>query len=148
MTSISWGTVTAGLQHAVLRRRDGGELIMEFPCGERTGRVVATRANCSLRVPLQARPFTTWPHWMPVCHQEFCLKHYAEFLVSSPSLVSSPKCQAELQRVEAKLQLMSFDPGLAGKMRASRLGLQALERSLVDVSPLHVCDGEYKGASA
>lgn len=138
MASVCWATVGDGLQHAALRRRDGRDLVLEFPCGESTGKLLASRANCQLRSPLQDRPFTGgWPFWMPVCNREWCLTHYAAFLGSSPSLIASPKASAELRAVEAKLQLLSFDPGLALKVAASRFRLQALERSLAE--PLELC---------
>lgn len=138
MASICWASVSAGLQHAAYRRRDGdGGLVLEFPCGEPVVDVELTSFNCQLRVPLQFIPFTGWPFWMAVCNREWCLTQYAKFLGDSPSLRCSPKCQEELRQVEAKLQLVRFDPSLPGKMRASRLGLEALERSLTDPPDLY-----------
>lgn len=133
MASVCWASVSAGLQHAAYRRRDGqGGLVLEFPCGEHAPGIEATSFNSQLDVPLQHEPFESWPFWMPVCHQEWCLTQYAKFLGSSPSLICSPKVQAELKAVEAKLQLVRFDPSMPAKVRASRLGLEALERSLAD----------------
>lgn len=145
MSRISWATVSLELQHAVFRRRDGGQLILEFPCGVDVGRVVATPDNCQLTVPLQARPFTTWPHWMPVCRRAWCLQNYEAFLESSPSLRSSPKVREELAVVRADLQVARFDPSLPGKILASRRGLLALERSLTEDPDLNASSDSAPG---
>lgn len=143
MASISWALgLTDGLQHAVFRRRDGQELVLEYPCGVTAERIVATPENCQLHTPLRTEPFSGWCGWMPVCDSAWCLQSYVDFLQSSPTLRCSPRCADQLADAEERLAAYTFDPMLAARVRASRASLLELERMLLsDVPDLSIVRG-------